>query len=171
MTEGRPDMKGIYKRIVVIATFLFLLLSPLVAKAEETDVMCCGSVTVIMRLSESEDLSVSAFEGKGVVRSNVEKRAFDNCSFQVLGIDTIIAGKRTQFGNSKFMDSDGDFVVMENFVPLGSKEATWKFIYGTGKWKGIKGGGKTEAAVRVKSIAPDTRQLCFRNTGTFELPK
>ena len=86
-------MKGIYKRIVVIAIFLFLLLSPLVAKAEDIDVMCCGSVTVIMRLSESEDLSISAFEGKGVVRSNVEKKAFDNCSFQVLGIDTQFWGQ------------------------------------------------------------------------------
>ncbi len=164
-------MEDMYKRIVVVAIFLGLFGIPLIAKAGEIDVTCCGANTIIMRLAESEDLSITAFEGKGVVQSNVEKKAFDKCSFQVLGIDTTIAGKRTQSGNSKFMDSDGDFVVMENFVPPGAMEATWKFMYGTGKWKGIKGGGKTVMVVRVKSIAPDTRQYCFRNTGTFELPK
>lgn len=164
-------MKGMYKRIVVIAIFLVLLVSTLVAKAEDIDVTCCGSNTIIMMLLQSEDLSISTFEGKGIVRSNLEKKAFDNCSYHLVGIDTIIADKRTQSGYSKFMDSDGDFVVMENFVPLGAKEATWKFIYGTGKWKGIKGGGKTVRVIRVKSITPDTRQYCFTNIGTFELPK
>jgi len=46
-----------------------------------------------------------------------------------------------------------------------------KFLYGTGKWKGITGTGKFERIARGKAMEPGTFQGCVRNTGTFELPK
>jgi hypothetical protein len=143
-----------------------------VAQAEEPfDITFCGSTRVTETLSESQDLTITTFEGKGAVRSNLANKAFDNCSYHLLGTSLNIGGKMTNFGYSKYMDSDGDFVVQENFYPLGATEATWKFLYGTGKWKGIKGSGKTIPIIRPKPIAPGTRQGCLRSTGTFELPK
>ncbi len=50
-------------------------------------------------------------------------------------------------------------------------EGTWKILYGTGKWKGIKGSGKHVHVQRVKQIKPGTFQGYARNTGTFELSK
>jgi hypothetical protein len=53
----------------------------------------------------------------------------------------------------------------------GETEGNFKFLQGTGKWKGIKGSGKGKVITRGKPITPGTAQVCSRWTGTFELPK
>jgi len=72
-------------------------------------------------------------------------------------------------GYSKFMDPDGDIVILD-YSQIG-KEATTKFLQGTGKWKGITGGGKAWSITSGKPITAGTSQGCNRQTGTFELPK
>ncbi len=69
------------------------------------------------------------------------------------------------------MDSDGNTLVTENLRALDGPDATWNFLQGTGKWKGIKGGGKLLPVIQGKPIVPGTSQGCLRMTGTFELPK
>lgn len=46
-----------------------------------------------------------------------------------------------------------------------------KFLSGTGKWKGIKGEGRIKVIIQERRVTPDTSQICYRHTGTFELPK
>jgi hypothetical protein len=87
-----------------------------------------------------------------------------------MGATKIVAGQKTSITYSKFMDSDGDFVVLETVAIPGEKEDAWKFLHGTGKWKGIKGSGKLEIIAQGKPITPGTFQNC-KATGTFELPK
>jgi hypothetical protein len=82
-----------------------------------------------------------------------------------------MAGQLTALGYSKFMDLDGDFVILETTMVPGETEGNFKFLQGTGKWKGIKGSGKVRAIKRGKPITPGTGQVCNRWTGTFELPK
>jgi hypothetical protein len=82
-----------------------------------------------------------------------------------------MAGQLTSLIYSKFMDPDGDFVILETTMAPGEKEGNFKFLQGTGKWKGIKGSGKVGIIKRGKPITPGTGQGCFRWTGTFELPK
>lgn len=82
-----------------------------------------------------------------------------------------MAGKMTALTYSKMMDPDGDFVIAEVTMAPGETEGSFKFLYGTGKWKGIKGGGKATNIARGKPITPGTVQQCGRWTGTFELPK
>ncbi len=142
-----------------------------IAQAEPFDITFCGSTTTTQTVLESKELTITTFEGKGPVRSNPENKAFDNCSYHLLGVSLQMADKVTNFGYSRYMDSDGDFVVQENLRSPDATEGTWKFLYGTGKWKGIKGSGKTTVVIRPKPIAPGTRQGCLRSTGTFELPK
>ena len=84
-----------------------------------------------------------------------------------------MAGQSTSLSYSKLMDPDGDFVIMETITSgaRGETEGSFKFLQGTGKWKGIKGSGKVRAITSGKPIMPSTGQGCGRYTGTFELPK
>ena len=84
-----------------------------------------------------------------------------------------MAGQLTALSYSKLMDPDGDFVILETITSgaLGEMEGNFKFLQGTGKWKGIKGSGKARAITHGRPITPGTLQGCGRFTGTFEVPK
>jgi len=69
----------------------------------------------------------------------------------------------------KYMDPDGDTFVIE--LSGVDQEGTMKFLEGTGKWKGLTGGGKAYVTLRGKPITPGTTQYCGRSTGTYELKK
>jgi hypothetical protein len=56
-----------------------------------------------------------------------------------------MAGQLTTLSYSKLMDPDGDFVILETTMAPGETEGNFKFLQGTGKWKGIKGSGKARA--------------------------
>ena len=111
---------------------------------------------------------ILTIDSKGIARSNNENKIFDNSSFHSTQILQIINGEWKRFGHTKFMDPDGDYFFVE---VSGGKNADIRFLYGTGKWKGITGTGKFERIARGKAIEPGTFQGCVRNTGTFEFPK
>ena len=153
---------------IVLSLVLFLS----VAQAEPIDITYCLSMTTTM-VSETQELSVHSFDFKGIARSNLESKAFDNLTFHGIGVARDLADKRIhRYGYIKFMDSDGDILITENLHTLDAgQESDWNFLQGTGKWKGIKGGGKLRRAAGGKPITPGTLQGCMRMTGTFELPK
>jgi len=139
------------------------------ANAEEPyDIISCysGEVTT---LSSNTDLTILSYDLKGVSRSNTQGGAFDNWSCHIIGLVRIELGKPRQndyYG--KYMSPEGDFIIG---VGKGfGDEGTWEFIQGTGKWKGITGGGKNRS-IRIKSIKEGTMQGCSVATGTYELPK
>jgi hypothetical protein len=153
---------------VVVAIFFGLVIHIPVAQAETPyDITPCSSGTITM-LSQSKELTLLSVDTKGIARSNHENKVFDNCSFHSTQIIQIMNGKWKRSGHSKFMDPDGDYFFVE---VSGEKSAVVKFLYGTGKWKGITGTGKFERLARGKAIEPGTFQGCVRNTGTFELQK
>ena len=170
-------IKRLLIEALVIAFGLVMFIS--ITQAQQPfDITFCGSTTITQTVLEitqtvleSKDLTITTFEGKGTVRSNPENKAFDNSSYHLLGVSLQMADKVTNFGYSRYMDSDGDFVVQENLRSPDATEATWKFLYGTGKWKGIKGEGKVRRIAIGKPISPGTSQYCTRHIGTFELPK
>ena len=153
---------------VVIAIVFGLVIHIPIAQAETPyDITACSAGTITM-LSQSKELTILSMDLKGIARSNHENKVFDNCSFNSVQIIQIVNGKMKRSGHTKFMDPDGDYFFVE---VSGGKNATVKFLYGTGKWKGITGTGKFESIARGKPIMPGTYQGCARNTGTFELPK
>ena len=119
-------------------------------------------------LYKSKELTIVSLDMNGFARSNHENKVFDNCSFHSVQVKQFMAGKIKRYGHTKFMDPDGDYFIVEI---SGGKNGTVKFLYGTGKWKGITGSGKFEKIARGKAMEPGTYQGCVRNTGTFELPK
>ena len=90
-------------------------------------------------------------------------------TFHSVGILKVEGGKLTGSFYSKYMDPSGDFLVVE--VSQVGMERDWKYLYGTGKWKGVTGGGKAFPFTKGKPITAGTMQSCIKITGTFELKK
>ena len=137
-----------WKMSVVGFVSAMSLIIPVAQAEQQYDITDCGSMTLTV---------------------NSENKIFDNCSVFYVGVARNTPGKITAYGYSKYMDPDGDFVVMESIRE--GAETHCKFLQGTGKWKGIKGEGKVRRIASGKSIAPGTSQYCTRHVGTFELPK
>ena len=153
---------------VVVAIVFGLVIHIPVAQAETPfDLTNCyyGTLTVLYK---SKELTILTSDLRGIARSNHENKVFDNCSFHSVQILQIMNGKLKRSGHTKFMDPDGDYFFVE---VSGGKTGAVRFLYGTGKWKGITGTGKFERIARGKAMEPGTFQGCVRNTGTFELPK
>jgi hypothetical protein len=163
--------------VVAFAVLFALVLFNPIAQAEQpfdiTDHFCATVTT----LSTSPELTIFQSDVKGIVRDNLENKTFDNLTSHCLRIGRISAGKLTGITFSKFTDSDGDFFITESTsdaVPPAAVESTWKFLHGTGKWKGITGGGKGKFIFMTRGkqqISPTTIQGYLRMTGTFELKK
>ena len=159
--------KNIWKIGIIIVAGLVIFI-PVAQAQTPFDITYCVSNTVTI-ISQSKELTVFGTEGKGIVISNHENKVFDSMTWHFVGINKTVEGKRTAIIYAKFMDPDGDTIVGEILVDEPVKEL--KFLQGTGKWKGIKGGGKGPGITKGKPIVPGTGQGCSRIVGTFELPK
>jgi hypothetical protein len=161
------DSKKLWKMGIAIILGLFTFI-PIAQSQTPFDVTECGAgpVTVVY---QSNEITISGLEGKGIFFSNHANKVFDNCTFQVVAIVKTVDGKRRSDSYWKIMDSDGDVIVAEAVV-LGP-EKTMKFLHGTGKWKGIKGEAKGKTTAIGRPVVPGTFQACSRYAGTFELPK
>jgi hypothetical protein len=71
----------------------------------------------------------------------------------------------------KYLDPDGDFVIFRYNLNPGEKEGTMTPLFGTGKYKGIKGGGKEKRIAGGKPIVEGTSQFCTNSKGTFTVPE
>jgi hypothetical protein len=159
--------------IVAVTIVLCLgMLIPSVQAEEPIDFIQYASCTFIPA-SEDKEFIFSSFECIGITRSNQENKVFDNMSVLDVGVGRREGGQSTTYSIAKYMDRDGDYVIMEfnESGPTGRGEGTWKILYGTGKWKGSKGSGKHVHVGGGKPIKPSTGQGYVRNTGTFELQK
>jgi hypothetical protein len=161
-------MRKKYKLSSVVAIVItFAILIPVVKAETPYDITNCFYWTSKV-LTREKDCVIATLDIRGIARSNHENKIFDNCSFHCEQIWQKMGDEIKRYGHTKFMDKDGDYFVVEI---TGGQIADVKFIYGTGKWKGITGSGKFESISRGKQMYPSTGQGCVRNTGTFELPK
>jgi hypothetical protein len=153
-----------------VGIFVLFTFIPVAQAEQPIDFTDCGTGTFTL-VSDSKEFMVTVFEVKGITRSNLENKVFDNVTYHHAGVTRIVAGKMTVYGYTKYLDPDGDFVILEINEVGPPMEGTWKFLYGTGKYKGITGTGKHFHTAGGKPITPGTVQSCSRNVGTFELPK
>jgi hypothetical protein len=154
---------------VILAVVLGVVMFSVVAHAAEPyDISYCSYGTVTM-VSKTEELTVFSADVKGISWSNHENKAFDNNTYHCVSVVRVSPSERAANGYCKFLEPNGDFVVGE-FRSVNSPQGNWKFLQGTGKWKGITGGGTNEPLRRGKPIAPGTFQSCRRATGTYTLP-
>jgi len=162
-----------YRRnwIVVIIGILGLILSVPVAQAQrqEVDIVCCYSSTTNV-VHFSPEASVMSHEGKAIFQSSHENKVFDNFTSHFVGTVKRVSDKWMAHTLCKHMGPDGDFMLWETTADSESG-MTSKPIYGTGKWKGIKGETKGKRITAGKPIVEGTVQACERWVGWIEVPK
>jgi hypothetical protein len=155
-----------------VGIFLFFIFLAVVQAETPFDITLCVAGPATM-LSSSQELIIVGVELKGIIVSNHENKVFDNFLYHFLGVSRIMAGQIDAHGYSKLTDLDGDFIFTETttFGPAGKPTWKLKFLYGTGKWKGIAGGADVSAITKRSPFAEGTYRGCYKIIGTFELPK
>ena len=152
-----------------IISILTFILSIVAAQAEQPiDCLVCLDMK-ISTVVETQDLTIMGLEGMGIVIDNTESKFFDNSTVHLVGLMKIEKGKVTRSMLGKYLDPSGDFYVIE--ISQGGTEASYKFIYGTGKFTGISGAGITRPLTKGKPVSLGTSQSCSKITGTYELGK
>jgi hypothetical protein len=79
-------------------------------------------------------------------------------------------GKFSQNGACQYTGPDGQTFIGEYAVGP-DKPPTWTFIGGTGKWKGISGGGAYKTTVMGKPFADGSGTICLSHQGKYTLPE
>ena len=165
-------MATIKKSICTLGIFIFIFtFIPFIvtAQAEQPiDCLLCFNMTTTP-IVQSEDLNIMGYDSKGIVLDNTQSKFFDNTTVHIVGLMKIDKGKMTNIYVGKYLDPSGDFYVIESSQP--DTGFDWKFIYGTGKFKGITGAGKSNRFTKGKPVTPGTSQYCVKVTGTYELKK
>jgi hypothetical protein len=168
--KERQAHVGIWSLVGIFVLVMFAL----VAQAEEPIDFTQYASCRFTPLSDDKESTFGTFECMGITRSNQENKVFENMSLREVGFFNSVGAQSTAFSYTKYMDRDGDLVMIKfsESGPTEQPEGTWEILYGTGKWKDINGSGKHVHVSRGKPIKPDTVQgSVVRNTGTFELPK
>ncbi len=153
----------------IVTCFTLILLATITQAQQPSDTMSCGAGTVTT-IAASPELTVMVIETKGIQIDNLASKFFDNMTYDSVGLFKIENGKFTGTSYMKYMDPSGDFVIVES-TKDGGMDYNWKYLYGSGKYKGITGGGKALPSTKGKPISPGTSQGCFKITGTYELKK
>ncbi len=167
--------KNVWKLVVIILLNLDMFI-PVAQARQPFDITDYFYATVTF-LSIDPELTIFHSDVRGVIHDNLESKTFDRMTSHCLRSARVSAGKMTWTTYSKFTDSDGDFFITEasaEGVPISVQESSFKFVQGTGKWKGISGGGKSKFVFMTRGkqqINPTTLQGYLRMTGTYELPR
>lgn len=154
-------------RVSTVIAFCLFMFIPIAQAEQPYDITSCHSGTTKVLFADKE-MTILSGEGWGIIMSNHENKVFDNCTFHVMAVIQVMGDKITETGFVKLMDPDGDTVVAQT-SRVGTESIT-KFLYGTGKYKGITGGHKSERIVYGR-VPPNVAAACSRSIGTFELPK
>ena len=154
----------------IIICLLGLALLATMANAEEKsiNIVSCRSGTTTM-LTASKELVVYGYELKGIDQDLNADKIHENYTHMCVGSARILAGERLTKGYCKYMAPDGDFFIVSYDGLMGKEPLPWEYIYGTGKWKGVTGGGTVKAITRGKPIVEGTFQYCIEVTGTYNL--
>lgn len=167
--------KGFIRFLIVLSIAAFILLgssalNPAAYAEQRYNVIACVSMDM-KPMVQSPEMILGTYDCKGIMRSNNESKVFDNFTIHGQGVVLYEGKNRTINGYLKYLDPDGDFVTFRYTQNQGEKAATTTLLMGTGKWKGITGGGKATLITRGKPVAAHTHQFCNNHKGTFTLPK
>jgi hypothetical protein len=159
-----------FASIAAAGASLLSLTSTLVYAQQSFDDTTCraGTPTVI---AKSDDMLLTSVDHRGITRSNTGNKIFENVTQHCIGTVFNIAGKRGGSGWCKSVNpSNGDVNLVEWIAGEKQGEGTFKFVYGTGKWKGISGGGTYESSGAARPVDEGTYQNCVRVKGTVTIP-
>ncbi|MEE4603243.1 MAG: hypothetical protein V2J65_18320 [Desulfobacteraceae bacterium] len=118
-------------------------------------------------IDKADDVVIGQSLARGVTESVPQGGPFDKMIYECGGHWQL---SKTGFEISQsctFVDSDGDKTLG---TTVGNAQGwDWKFIAGTGKWKGITGGGPTKPVGKYGRLQAVSAG-CWHGKGTYQLP-
>jgi len=153
--------------VTVVIFGLIMFIPNAQAQRQEFEVTQCYAAT-INPVHSSPDLGISSLDCKGITQSTHESKLFDNWTRHMVLVVRRMGGKHSWNGVTKAMAPDGEFIIWE-FSGDSQAGSITKAVYGTGKWKDVKGELKAKR-ITSKPIAPNTDQWCEKAVGWIELP-
>lgn len=129
--------------------------------------VACGHSKVTL-LEAGPDLTAMGFENWGIVANSTTKE-WENATTRCVGYLRIMAGRQVGKGVCKWVMASGDTAFGEfEYPPSGEPFFTW--LTGTGKLKGIQGGGGFKQVSSARPVEPGTSQSCRQDWGRYTLP-
>jgi len=155
-----------------LAALALLFVAVPATSAEQTvDFTVCLTSTFEF-ISSADGINAFRVENRGITMSNHENKVFHNAVYQFVGVGYGPAGAPMGFGYAKLTDPDGNVAILELSGPPAG--LSFKFLQGTGPWKGIAGGGKAartaSTGVRVSGTS-GASEGCLRLTGSLDIKK
>jgi hypothetical protein len=127
-----------------------------------------GTVTV---LAQEEKTIVWALDHRGVAQASDPKSPGNGATQRCVGVVASIDGKSSGNGWCKIVDPQSGHWYMLDWASSDKPgHGTWNLRYGSGKFKGVTGGGTYEPMGPTKPVDPGTYQNCSRAKGTMKLP-
>lgn len=131
------------------------------------DFVACTHGNTTM-LAGGPDLVAFGSESWGIVASSTTKE-WESATTRCLGYVRVVGGKPVGKGVCKWVHPTGDTAVGEWEMPA-SGENTFTWLVGTGKLKGIQGGGSFQTISKAKPVEAGTGQSCRHDWGKYTLP-
>jgi hypothetical protein len=119
-------------------------------------------------LEANADLVAFGVESWGVVASSTTA-FWEKASTHCVGYIRVMGGKPIGKGTCKWTEAGGDTAVGEWEYPA-TGEPVWTWLSGTGKLRGIAGGGTFRELFSAKPTDPATSAGCRRDWGKYTLP-
>lgn len=153
----------------LIATTLALASSAAIGQTG-TDQMWCRS-GILKMLAQDEKKVVLLTENHGVVHGGDAKDWFFGSTHRCIGTFANFDGVTSGHGWCKQVSAQtGDWLVLDWMASGEPGKGTWSYRHGTGKWKGISGGGTYETVAQTRPVEAGTYQNCIRVKGNVSLP-
>jgi len=150
------------------AVALALAAGAAVAAETQYSGMWCGHSKAKVLVAGPE-LTVLSTETWAIETPEASKpAALENAAVHCVGCLRIMKGKSWSTAACNFTDSAGDTFTGEA-PSKPDAPGTWTFLHGTGKWKGIQGGGTYQIVSRGKP-AQGASALCLTHSGTYTVP-
>ena len=165
-----PGVNRVLGSALVALTFLIVAV-PATSAEQPVDFTACLTSTFEF-ISSADGINAFRVENRGITMSNHENKVFHNAVYQFVGVGYGPAGAPMGFGYAKLTDPDGNVAILELSGP--PSDLSFKFLQGTGPWKGIAGGGKAartaSTGVRVSGTS-GASEGCLRLTGSLDIRK
>jgi len=141
------------------------------AQAQQpVDQTWCRSGTISV-LAKEEKMIMWALDHRGVAQASDPSDPLNGATQRCIGVVAVIDGKSSGNGWCKINDpKSSDWWVVDWTATDKPGHGTWSYRYGSGKYKGVTGGGTYEPVGQTRPIEPGTYQNCARVKGTMKLP-
>jgi len=162
--------------VTIVILSLVMFISVAQAQRQDFETRQC-SVAIYNVVHFTPELGISSYDQKGIMQSTHESKLFDNWTLHLVTVQKRVGFKTSWNGLSKEIGPDGEFIIWEFYGDSESDTTTAMPIYGTGKWKGVKGERKSKLITTAKPIFPSTFQphttiiFCQKQVGWIELLK